>query len=29
MAWNAPLPKGGDALATQVTLTVQLELVGD
>jgi polyisoprenoid-binding protein YceI len=29
MTWNAPLPKGGDALATQVTLTVHLELVGD
>lgn len=29
MTWNMPLPKGGDALGTQVTLTVQLELIGD
>lgn len=29
MTWNAPLPKGGDALGTEVTLTVHLELVGD
>jgi len=29
MTWNAPLPKGGDALGTDVTLTVHLELVGD
>jgi polyisoprenoid-binding protein YceI len=29
MTWNAPLPKGGDALGTQVTVTVHLELVGD
>jgi polyisoprenoid-binding protein YceI len=29
MTWNAPLPKGGDALGTQVTVTVDLELVGD
>jgi polyisoprenoid-binding protein YceI len=29
MTWNMPLPKGGDALATLVTLTVQLELIGD
>ncbi|MEA2154725.1 MAG: hypothetical protein QOE11_865 [Solirubrobacteraceae bacterium] len=29
MTWNMPLPNGGDALATQVTLTVQLELIGD
>jgi polyisoprenoid-binding protein YceI len=29
MAWNAPLPKGGDALGTCVTLTVHLELIGD
>ena len=27
MRWNMPLPKGGDALATQVRLVVQLELV--
>ncbi|MDX6719714.1 MAG: hypothetical protein QOJ63_1968 [Solirubrobacteraceae bacterium] len=29
MPWNAPLPKEGDALGTQVTVTVDLELVGD
>jgi polyisoprenoid-binding protein YceI len=29
MTWNAPLPKGGHALGTQVTVTVDLELVGD
>jgi polyisoprenoid-binding protein YceI len=29
MTWNAPLPKGGYALGTQVTVTVDLELVGD
>lgn len=29
MTWNAPLPKGGDALANEVTLTVHLELVRD
>jgi len=29
MTWNASLPKGGDALGTDVTLTVHLELVGD
>jgi polyisoprenoid-binding protein YceI len=29
MTWNAPLPNGGDALGTQVTVTVDLELVGD
>ncbi|MEA2254148.1 MAG: hypothetical protein QOG35_193 [Solirubrobacteraceae bacterium] len=28
MTWNLPLPKGGDALGTQVTLTVHLELIG-
>jgi polyisoprenoid-binding protein YceI len=27
MHWNMPLPKGGDALATQVRLLVHLELV--
>jgi polyisoprenoid-binding protein YceI len=27
MNWNMPLPKGGDALATQVRLVVHLELV--
>ena len=27
MTWNMPLPKGGDALATQVRLVVHLELV--
>lgn len=27
MSWNAPLPKGGDALGTDVTLVVALELV--
>jgi polyisoprenoid-binding protein YceI len=26
MTWNAPLPKGGNILAEQVTLTVHLEL---
>ena len=26
MAWNAPLPKGGNILAEKVTLTVDLEL---
>jgi polyisoprenoid-binding protein YceI len=29
MTWNAPLPRGGDVLGTQVTVTVDLELVGD
>jgi polyisoprenoid-binding protein YceI len=29
MTWNAPLPKGGDVLGTQVTVIVDLELVGD
>jgi hypothetical protein len=29
MPWNAPLPMEGDALGTQVTVTVDLELVGD
>jgi polyisoprenoid-binding protein YceI len=29
MAWNAQLPKGGDALGTRVTLTVHLELIGE
>jgi polyisoprenoid-binding protein YceI len=29
MTWNAPLPKGGYALGTQVTVTAHLELVGD
>jgi len=29
MTWNAPLPKGGDALGTDVTLTVHLEIIGD
>jgi polyisoprenoid-binding protein YceI len=29
ITWNAPLPKGGDALGTQVTVTVHLELIGD
>ena len=29
MTWNAPLPQGGDVLGTQVTVTVDLELVGD
>jgi polyisoprenoid-binding protein YceI len=28
MTWNATLPKGSDALGTQVTVTVDLELVG-
>jgi polyisoprenoid-binding protein YceI len=28
MTWNAPLPKGGDALGTDLTLTVHLELIG-
>jgi polyisoprenoid-binding protein YceI len=28
MTWDAPLPKGGDVLGTQVTVTVDLELVG-
>ena len=28
MTWNAPLPKGGAALGTRVTLTAHLELVG-
>jgi polyisoprenoid-binding protein YceI len=27
LLWNAPLPKGGVALANDVTLTVELELV--
>lgn len=27
MSWNAPLPGGGDALGTKVTLTVTLEMV--
>lgn len=27
MAWNAPLPNGGEALGTDVALVVQLELV--
>jgi polyisoprenoid-binding protein YceI len=26
LEWNAPLPKGGFALANDVTLTVELEL---
>jgi polyisoprenoid-binding protein YceI len=25
--WNAPLPKGGFAVANDVTLTIELELV--
>jgi polyisoprenoid-binding protein YceI len=29
MTWNAPLPTGGDALGTQIAVTVDLELVGD
>jgi polyisoprenoid-binding protein YceI len=29
MTWNMPLPKGGDALGTQVTIIVHLELVAD
>lgn len=29
MPWNAPLPQGGDTRGTQVTVTVDLELVGD
>jgi len=29
MTWNMPLPKGGDALGTQVELLVHLELVAD
>ncbi len=29
MTWNMPLPKGGDALGTQVTITVHLELLAD
>lgn len=28
ITWNAPLPKGGDALGTDLTLTVHLELIG-
>jgi len=27
--WNAPLPSGGNALANEVTLTVDLALVAD
>ncbi len=29
MTWNMPLPKGGDALGTEVTITVHLELLAD
>ncbi len=29
MTWNMPLPKGGDALGTQVEITVHLELTAD
>ncbi len=29
MTWNMPLPKGGDALGAEVTITVHLELVAD
>jgi polyisoprenoid-binding protein YceI len=29
MTWNMPLPKGGDALGTQVEITVHLELIAD
>ena len=29
MTWNMPLPKGGDALGTQVTITAHLELIAD
>jgi polyisoprenoid-binding protein YceI len=29
ITWNMALPKGGDALGTQVTLSVALELIGD
>jgi hypothetical protein len=29
MSWQAPLPKGGDALGWDVTLEAQLELVED
>jgi polyisoprenoid-binding protein YceI len=29
MTWNAPLPEGGDALGTQVTVTAHLALVGN
>jgi polyisoprenoid-binding protein YceI len=27
MTWNMPLPRGGDALGTEVEITVQLELI--
>jgi polyisoprenoid-binding protein YceI len=29
MTWNAPLPSGGDALGTDVTLTISLSLVAE
>lgn len=29
MTWNMPLPRGGDALGTQVEITVHLELIAD
>jgi polyisoprenoid-binding protein YceI len=29
MTWNVPLPKGGDALGAEVTVTVGLELLAD
>jgi polyisoprenoid-binding protein YceI len=29
MTWNLPLPKGGDALGTDVTIAVHLELIAD
>jgi polyisoprenoid-binding protein YceI len=29
MTWNAPLPSGGNALGTDVTLTISLSLVAD
>lgn len=29
MTWNMPLPKGGDALGTEVEISVHLELIAD
>jgi polyisoprenoid-binding protein YceI len=29
MTWNMPLPRGGDALGHEVTVSVQLELIGE
>ena len=29
MTWNLPLPKGGDALGTEVVITAHLELIAD